>query len=87
MTMIKVPAGSFYRRHGGTSRSPAKPDFLDAPLQEVILTRPFLMSDSEVTLGQYLQMKDDVDFPESEKPFDGRWGSLALRPNQVGDPM
>ncbi len=68
LTMLRIPAGQFNRRYGVNALAVANADeFLKAPLQKVTLTQPFLMSDHEVTVGQFQQMIDDSSYSDREK--------------------
>ena len=58
MTMLKIPAGTFVR-HGDIRTDVAE--------QTVTLTRPFLLSDREVSADQFRRFMDD---PNAEKPQD-----------------
>jgi formylglycine-generating enzyme required for sulfatase activity len=57
MTMLRIPEGSFIR---------IDLDQPDAKPQEVTLTRPFYLSDREVSVGLFQQFVDDADY-EHEK--------------------
>ncbi len=65
MTLLKLPAGKF--RMGSDSRLASSEE---QPVHVVTLTRPFYLSDREVTVGQFLQFINDPDCPASEKPED-----------------
>ena len=62
MTMLKIPNGRFVRRASSAGNKSIE--------QTVTLTRSFLLSDSEVTRGQFQQFIDDPDCPDAEKPKD-----------------
>jgi formylglycine-generating enzyme required for sulfatase activity/tRNA A-37 threonylcarbamoyl transferase component Bud32 len=59
MTMLKIPAGSFVHQEQSADRDPF--------VQTVTLSRPFLLSDREVTREQYEQFLNDPDCPNAEQ--------------------
>lgn len=77
LSMIRIPAGRFQRRYGLMAKIPADPEFLTAPLQNVTLTHPILMSDREVTVRQFQQMMDDATYDGNEKAV--RWRGSGSR--------
>lgn len=76
ITMIHLSAGSFGHRFGHFSQFVDRGDFLKAPIGTVVLTRPFMMSDKEISVRQFLQMMDDSNYPDSDKPSDLHSDSL-----------
>ncbi len=79
MTMLKIPAGSFMRNTGKTSR---KVSFEDRVFQEqvVTLTRPFLLSDREITVGLFQEFIEDPNYAAEEKPTGWTGGDPAHIP-------
>ncbi|MFT7629095.1 MAG: sulfatase activating formylglycine-generating enzyme [Mariniblastus sp.] len=65
MTMVKIPAGTFLNRMKGDWT----PFDKDTPSQKITLTRDFLMSDREVSLGQFRQAMEDPDVGLRERPY------------------
>ncbi len=65
MTMVKIPAGTFLNRMKGDWT----PFDKDTPSQKITLTRDFLMSDREVSMGQFRQAMDDPDVGLRERPY------------------
>lgn len=59
MTMLQIQPGSFVRKD---------PEVEKSVNQKVTLTRPFFLSDREVTVGQFQQFVDDPKYPSEEKP-------------------
>jgi formylglycine-generating enzyme required for sulfatase activity len=70
MTMLRIPEGSFVR---------IDEDQPDAKPQEVTLTRPFYLSDREVSVGLFQQFVDDADY-EHEKPIQWEGSGYKVSP-------
>jgi serine/threonine protein kinase/formylglycine-generating enzyme required for sulfatase activity len=77
MVMIEIPPGTFTMglNPGLTYQDPT--DFEKAHQHQVTLTRPFMMSDREVTLGMYREFLVDPNASTADKP---NW--LAPSPQQ-----
>ncbi len=75
MTMLKVPTGSFTRKDDDTLGGAIK-DIV----QKVTLTRPFLLCDRAVSVGQFQQFADDPDYPGKEKATDWPGADAAISP-------
>ena len=69
VSLIRVAAGTFERRHGKHVRNPGSKEFPNEPVEEVTLTRNILMSSREISAGQYLGMMQDDEYPTEEKPL------------------
>ena len=68
ITMLRIPAGAFSRRD----------EVYDSiPDGCVVLRRPYLMSDREVTRAQYQAFIGDPDCPQADKPQD--WNGADVR--------
>jgi formylglycine-generating enzyme required for sulfatase activity len=65
MTLVKIPAGEFLNRMKGDWTPYAD----DTPSQKITLTRDFLMSDREVSLGQFRQALEDPGVSVRERPY------------------
>ena len=72
ITMLKIPRGSFVRKDDSIRDSTSRQQDREMKpiLQTVTLTRPFLISDREVSVGLFQQMMDDPNFPVGAKPVD-----------------
>lgn len=62
MTMLRVPAGSFQRQDTFVLEKGKK-----SPVQTVVISRDFLISDREVTIQQFRKFTDDPTGEPSEK--------------------
>ena len=69
MTMLRIPEGKFFR-------------LLDSEQQKVRLTRPFFLSDWEISVAMFRQFINDVDY-QHEKPdnWEGAYSSVSLTPD------
>ena len=63
MTMVRIPAGTFWMGSEGESASDD-----EKPRHEVTLTKDFFLGGCEVTVAQFLQFYNDPDLPADEKP-------------------
>ncbi|MEI8017379.1 MAG: formylglycine-generating enzyme family protein, partial [Schlesneria sp.] len=59
MTMLKILPGKFVKREHG---------FLNPNQQSVELTRPFFLSDCEISVSQFQAFMDDAAYPPEQKP-------------------
>jgi len=59
LTMLQLPSGSFVRKDEKQQNTGE---------QQVSLTRSFLLSDREISVGLFQQFMDDAGYPASEKP-------------------
>ncbi len=73
MTMLRIPAGSFVRRDENVANA------ID---QKVTLTRSFLLSDREVSRGEFQQMMDDPDYSDVEKPRNWQGANTDFSPSE-----
>jgi serine/threonine protein kinase/formylglycine-generating enzyme required for sulfatase activity len=73
MTMLRIAKGSYTRRMDVTD---------EAKVQKVIISRPFFLSDREISLGMFQRFRREIE-PENEKPADqsGSGGRLRPRPH------
>lgn len=74
MTMLVIPPGSFTRKYKAA-------DALDASQsveqdQIVVISKAFLLSDREVSRGQFQRFLDDPEYPASLKP--GDWNERIM---------
>lgn len=67
ITMLCIPAGQFLNEAGAT----------------VKVKEGFLLSDREISFGQFQQFIDDQDYPHSEKPTD--WASADKEDSPTSD--
>lgn len=65
LTMVRIPSGTFLNRMKGDWT----PFDKDTPSQKITLTRDFLISDREVSLGQFRQAMEDPDVGLRERPY------------------
>ncbi len=82
MTMLQIPAGSFIRQDLRDYTDP----LIKGEPQKVTLTRPFLISDREVSVALYQQFLDDPNWPRSEKPKE-EWHPHAEMHRTPGHPV
>jgi formylglycine-generating enzyme required for sulfatase activity len=82
MTMLKIPAGSFIRQDLRHYTDP----LIKGEPQKVTLTRPFLLSDREVSVALYQQFLDDPNWPRLEKPKEA-WHPHAEMHRTPGQPV
>jgi formylglycine-generating enzyme required for sulfatase activity len=74
MTMLRIPEGSLIR---------IDLDQPDAKPQEVTLTRPFYLSDREVSVGLFQQFMGDAGY-EHEKPKEWEGANSSRVPTDIG---
>jgi hypothetical protein len=67
VSLVRIPARTFRRRYGQSAHRPEAPVFLTAPLQTVTLTHPILVSDREISVRQFQQMREDSTYDDNEK--------------------
>lgn len=84
MTMIKIPAGSFVRSINDNSNDGASQTAPDEQTQEVNLSRPYLLSDREVTVGMFREFMTDSKLADDQKPRD--WKAPDQAHNQSDFP-
>ncbi|MCA9070786.1 MAG: SUMF1/EgtB/PvdO family nonheme iron enzyme, partial [Planctomycetaceae bacterium] len=60
MTMLRIPSGTF--QMGSNSK------YSSHPVHQVTLTRPFFLSNREVSVGQFLEFIEDPNCPDEDKP-------------------
>lgn len=65
MTMVKIPAGEFLNRMKGDWTLYAD----DTPSQKITVSRDFLISDREVSLGQFRLAIEDSNLGVRERPY------------------
>ncbi len=75
MSMLRIPGGSFTRQEKATDWPGAI-----SIVQKVTLTRPFLLCDREVSVGQFQQFVDDPDYPGKEKARDWPGADSVMSP-------
>lgn len=80
MTFVKIDPGEFVRETSdvftrGTSKESRQ-------YQAVRLTRPFLISDREISVGLFQQFRSDPDYPQTEKP---QWEPPILKNRETDD--
>jgi len=75
MSMLRIPGGSFTREEKATDW----PGAINI-VQKVTLTRPFLLCDREVSVGQFQQFVDDPDYPGKEKAPDWPGADSVMSP-------
>ena len=67
MTLVRLPAGNFTRVDPHYRPGRNEPW---GPSQQVTLTKPFLISNREVSVAQFLRFMSDMDYPTADKPHD-----------------
>jgi len=70
ITMLRIATGSFSRRDQYPS---------DSPTQQVRISRPFFLSDREISLGLYERFTGDKKYPH-QKPKDGPGANRRISP-------
>ena len=64
LRMIRMEAGEFYMGEAGP-----KADWDEKPIRKVIITRPFYISETEVTVEQFRQSRPDFQGTEQYAPY------------------
>ncbi len=72
MTMLKIPPGTFTRKDRRD---------MDPADQQVTLTRSFLLSDREVSVGLFQRFVNDPDYPNDDKPDSWEGASKEYSPS------
>ena len=65
MTMVRIPAGSFLNRLKGDWTQFDE----NAPSQKITISKDFLMSNKEVSFGQFRKAMEDPDVSLRERPY------------------
>ncbi|HUG69923.1 MAG TPA: SUMF1/EgtB/PvdO family nonheme iron enzyme [Pirellulaceae bacterium] len=81
MTMLAIPAGSFVRKRKATD--PSTSSVLVERDQIVTLTRPFWLSDREVSRDAFQQFMDDSGYPSEDKPSGWSGADVARSPTSA----
>jgi len=79
ITMLRIPAGRFQRQAVETDST--EPANQVKGNQEVILTRRYLLSDREISVGQYQRFIDDLESATVDKPLNWDGAHLDSSPS------